>query len=960
MEIRPDVQERVGALSHGLNGKTQLGDSRGRINYTPRQRDAISTSNQNLQIIACAGSGKTQVISARIVEIFKRKKDEGIKPENIVAFTFTEKAAGELKDRIHRLCKEELGSDLGLAEMFVGTIHGYCLHLLQSPPLYKFLKYSVLNEVQQHLLIDKYSKQGGLTETSLLAGGTLERWKDSKLYQQLIGIIGEGSIDLNKIPVGVTAAVQKYHKLLDEQNYLDYTTIIAEAFAELKSNRTVRDKLSAELKYLVVDEYQDVNPLQELFIHELHSLGGNLCVVGDDDQMIYAWRGSEVSNIVQFAKRYSNVKSIALNDNFRSSKGIIHAACQIIEKNPERLPKQMASTEAQSYERGNLLALAFRNPAEEAAWIAKKIKSLHGISYQDKLNSEPRGLAFSDFAILLRSVRKDAKPIIDALAAAGIPYLVGGVNELFDTTEIKAMQAAFFFLADFTPKSQSAVDVEGLTQIISQAELGLNSNQISAGISFLQEKKAQIGKQMQAELYLQRVYLDFLEQIGLREENIGGTLNGTSRGEMVYYNLGKFSQVISDFEQIHFKTEPTELYPAFAKFLHYNAPDYYPEGWEEAGYAKPDAVQILTVHKAKGMQWPAVFVPCLRKNRFPSRRQGGRSVWHVIPEESVKNADRYKGTEEDERRLFYVALTRAEKNLFCSWSPNPGNKQQQKVSTFFQELTSSQYVLTAEPQSPAPTRIPIKTRESQVTLTLTLTFSELKYYFECPYLFKLRFLYGFNAPINQALGYGKSLHNALVEIHAESLKGDIPQIDDIPQLVDAHLHLPFAYPAMKEDLWQAARFALSRYLHQQRDTLNKLEHIEKIIEHKLADGIVVNGRIDLIRRTDTNEMVIVDFKSNKRAQAEDLTQKQLHVYAVGYQQLTGKLADLIEVHNLDEGGAKREVVDAGLIATTLDTVVEAGQKLRKNHLPRLENFCEKCADCDLLGICRERNGEWIV
>ena len=245
-------------------------------------------------------------------------------------------------------------------------------------------------------------------------------------------------------------------------------------------------------------------------------------------------------------------------------------------------------------------------------------------------------------------------------------------------------------------------------------------------------------------------------------------------------------------------------------------------------------------------------------------------------------------------------------------------------------------------------------------MTLTLTFSELKYYFECPYLFKLRFLYGFNAPIDQALGCGKSLHNALVEIHAESLKGDIPNIDDISQLVDTHLHLPFAYPVMKKDLWQAARFALSRYLHEQRDTLNKLEHIEKIIELKLVDGIVVNGRIDLIRRTDTNEIVIVDFKSNKRAQAENLTQKQLHVYAVGYQQLTGRLADLIEVHNLDEGGAKREVVDEKLIASTLDTVVEVGQKLRKNQLPRLENFCEKCAACDLLGICRQRNGEWVI
>jgi len=144
------------------------------------------------------------------------------------------------------------------------------------------------------------------------------------------------------------------------------------------------------------------------------------------------------------------------------------------------------------------------------------------------------------------------------------------------------------------------------------------------------------------------------------------------RGEIVFYNLGKFSQVISDYEQIHFHSSPAELYSAFAAFLCYQAPAYYPEGWQDAGYSRPDAIQVITVHQAKGMQWPAVFVPCLRRNRFPSKRQGGRSVWHIIPESCVVNADRYKGTEDDERRLFYVALTRAEKYLFCTWAPIQG------------------------------------------------------------------------------------------------------------------------------------------------------------------------------------------------------------------------------------------------------------------------------------------------
>src|SRR5437773_4521662 len=413
------------------------------MNYTDPQKDAIGEIKRNLQIIACAGSGKTQVISARIVNILKSQKTQGITPSNIVAFTFTDKAAAELKVRIHRLCKEELGSDRGLAEMFVGTIHGYCLNLLQAPPLYKFLKYSVLTDVEQRLLIDRNSSKSGLTQLPLLAGGKLQRWKDSRLYQQLLGILKEGNVDLKKVSRIVKEAVQQYYDLLESKKYLDYTMIIAQAVTELSANADLRDKVTTQVKYLVVDEYQDVNPLQEMLIRQIHDLGANLCVVGDDDQTIYQWRGSEVNNIIEFAKRYPKVKQTPLNDNYRSSSGIVLAARQLIENNnPARLPKKMESTDAQPFQRGDALALAFEDPEKEAMWIAHKIKFLHGTSYSDKKDLPPRGLTYADFAVLLRSVRNDAGPILAALTALKIPFVVGGMNRLFDTDEADAVRAA--------------------------------------------------------------------------------------------------------------------------------------------------------------------------------------------------------------------------------------------------------------------------------------------------------------------------------------------------------------------------------------------------------------------------------------------------------------------------------------------------------------------------------------
>jgi DNA helicase-2/ATP-dependent DNA helicase PcrA len=922
------------------------------MQYTLDQHEAIRTIDQNLQILACAGAGKTQVIAARVVEMLKA----GGRPEELVAFTFTRRAAGELKNRIHRLCLDQLGSDQGLGAMFVNTIHSYCLHLLQSPPVYKYLKYQVLTEVQQRLLIDRYSVQSGLTQIPLLAGGKLERWKDSRLYQQLLSLLEEGQVDLSQVPEPVLEAVERYHALMHAQCAFDYTLVLSEAVRELRENQALRAALADQVRYLIVDEYQDVNPLQEQLISELQRLGANLCVVGDDDQTIYQWRGSDVSNILTFAERYPGVKQIPLNANFRSSTGVVQAARRVIEKNPERLPKQMQSTNAQPFARGDLLARHFRTPAEEAAWIAGKIQAMYGVVYQDWPGGESRGLSYADCAILLRSVRWDAGPILAALDVAGIPYTVAGMNGLFETPEIRACCALFYYLADFCPPGTQPVIQERLIELLQAARLGLTSAQLDAGLALLEQRKALIGRQQRTkEIELQRLYQDLLTAFEVREETITRPTEGKRSGELVFANLGKFSQVISDFEHIHFASPPGDLYQTFARFLCYNAPAYYPEGWEDERAARPDAVQVLTVHQAKGMQWPVVFIPCLRRNRFPSRRQSGRSVWHIIPEQSVRQAGRYRGALEDERRLFYVALTRAEKYLFCSWAPLPGSPQQQHVSPFLLELTASEQVLTREPLRSTPALLPARPRLEHPTLELT--FSELKYYYECPYLFKLRFLYGFDEPVNQALGYGKALHNALAEIHAESLRGHIPTQGDLPRLLDRHLHLPFANAEVQSRLRRAAEESVSRYLLDHRHQLHRLEHVEKTIELKLEEGIVVSGRIDLIRRTDTNEIVIVDFKSAERAQAEDATQKQLHIYVVGYEQLTGRLADLIEVYDLDRGGIKRELIDEQLLCTTVESVRAAGRTLRNNHLPRLATWNGTCARCQLAGLCRTQPGQ---
>ncbi|MEV6982300.1 PD-(D/E)XK nuclease family protein [Sphaerisporangium sp. NPDC051017] len=284
---------------------------------------------------------------------------------------------------------------------------------------------------------------------------------------------------------------------------------------------------------------------------------------------------------------------------------------------------------------------------------------------------------------------------------------------------------------------------------------------------------------------------------------------------------------------------------------------------------------------------------------------------------------------------------------------SPGNSQMYRnQSDFYTFTTRNAYVLTAE--TPLPDER-LEPRARHEVPEVTLSFSELKYLFECPYQFKLRFLYGFDVPIREELGYGKSLHDVMAEIHKRAIDGDLVDDVEVEDLVDRHLHAPFAGDVLKGQLRNAALGAVRRYLRENGDQLSKTLYSEQPIRVHVASGVTVDGRIDLIRRLDTDETSIVDFKSTQRAQTEDITRDQLHVYAAGYEELTGKRADLIEVLNLDDrADSKREVVNAQLLGDIRNKIRDAGNALRENNMPRHSAWCTACDRCDLVGVCRDR------
>jgi DNA helicase-2/ATP-dependent DNA helicase PcrA len=918
------------------------------VEYTEAQQAAIDTIDDPLLIVACAGSGKTQVISQRIVEILRRPD---VEPQNIVAFTFTDKAAAELMERVTNLVTAEFGNMIGLADLFIGTMHGYALDALQTHVAQTF-KYGVLDEIQTRLLIDRHSRESGLTTTDAVVKGVpkkLRRYVNSRLYMQVTNILREDDVDRSLLPAGLIEALDGYRQLLHRLRYFDYTELlrmVVDLLAEDEDDRVAGPlvrHVREHVRYVVVDEYQDTNPVQEKLIERLCRFGANLCVVGDDDQTIYQWRGSAVSNILTFVERRDGVRRVTLDDNFRSSSGIVALGQAVAEQNAQRLGKKMVASGHQRFDRGDMLALTFDDPEEEARWIGDRIIRLRGMPFRDESGDEPRGLAWSDFAVLFRSVSKDAGPLVEEMKRREIPYVIKGLTLLFDAPEVQACVKCFQYV-------MREITADEVTEAWLDADLGLTRQDLARGIPVLNEARVWKQGERWGTYNIQRTYLRFLEELRLREETIPSA-DGTTRGELAFYNLGKFSQAISDFEQIYFQSDPQRKYEGFTKWLVYQAPGYYAESDADVGYATPDAVTIATVHQAKGMQWPAVFVPALRRNRFPGRRQGGLNVFHVIPQAAVPDADRYRGTEADEVRLFYVAVTRAQKYLAVSYSP--GDSQMYRAqSEFFNFATRNPYILTAEAPLAAERLAP---RARHEIPDVNLSFSDLKYFFECPYQFKLRLLYGFNAPIHEALGYGKSVHDVMAEIHKRAITGDIVSDFEAEELVDRHLNAPFAYPQLREQLRRAAIKAVTRYLDENRAQLPQTLYSEQQVQVHVAPGITVDGRIDLIRRLDTNETSIVDFKSTERAQADDITLDQLHVYVVGYQELTGERADLVEVLNLDKkADSRREVVNDQLLTSIRTKIRGAGEDLRANHLPRLPTWCSTCDRCDLAGLCRSK------
>lgn len=968
---------------------------------TPAQMEAAMTIDKDLEIVACAGAGKTKTITLRIINLIAH----GVRPENIVAITFTRKAAAEMKARIYKAGEKLLGDTTGFAGMYIGTIDAFCLKMLQEY-VPGYAKFSVLDEVQTRIFMERFFRRDPDKDATGLCGSVIdnaenlnqpyERYsKKLDIYTGLMSMLNNCYFDKScrdNWSEDLKNRLNKYNSCLKEHKYFDYSSLIREMIEYLDPDSDLNggemsvfaQKIFDKVKYLIIDEYQDSNPPQEYLAELFHKYGNtNLCVVGDADQTIYQFRGSDESNILGFMDKY-DAKKVNLNLDFRSTEAVVDIARESIRKNHIDDPHyvEMVKGDISGYvldkEEDDTAYAKFTNFDEEADFITARIGEL-----------KANGIPLREIAVLFRQRRRlwYGKPIIDfqtvlanKLKAANIDFIVEGMNNLSNTPEYLASCVLFRYINDEHYKEGNGLvpGQDGLSpeDMLKHAwrkideEYGVPglTNGIDDAIKELKDIEWDTINYGH-DFNMQKIFQNFIGHMAFVE------LEDT-KAVKVMYNLGKFSKVIADFELLFFKESPKYKSNRFINHLKNVADGLYPEGEDDNAYIRGDAVRLMTIHQSKGLEFAAVFIPALVQNVFPGEPfdRGNRiygpidAIDEMAEEDSKKwvlNHDGYLGNTDAERKIFYVAVTRAKKYLFLTHGRCYGSYEDwygvvhdviEKESEFLMEAKNSAYMKQyRENHVYTGSHLPYMNEEP---IPMTLNFSLLSNYFDCPYRFKLSNFYGFVQPYTSVQGYGKMLHEIMMHIHNAWIDKKKLSEEEINKIAEESLYLPFASGPQLDKSLQGAKKCAHAYVKQNEKDANKMIASEMDINIEMGDGISVNGRIDLVRRIDDDgkdKIAIVDLKSAGKDAEQCLKAEQLKIYALGYQQMTGQNADYLMIYNLDAPDGSKNAGEDIRQETVNDVQVKirkAADCIRNSNLPRDPG--NKCDNCYVRGLCKER------
>ncbi len=592
------------------------------------QTDAVLQTNGPLLILAGAGSGKTRVITHRIVHLIH----SGVHPENILAVTFTNKAAREMRERVQSLIHKYPPSERSVIDAYptVTTFHALGVRLLKE-------FHNHLGLPRHFVIYDRSDSLRAVKQALETAGYNPKDFEPKKLLARLSRAKGDGlkcsdfSQTAETFPDQVAAKVwENYEKILHAEKALDFDDLLLRPLALLRENEAIRETLQKRYTHLHIDEYQDTNEVQFAIAQSLCGPAKNICVVGDIDQNIYSWRGANIKNVLQFERNFSNARTIILEENYRSTQTIIAVANEVIAKNKNRIPK-VAYT---SNEAGEPISLyVAMTGTDEAEYIALTTKQLIA-----------DGRKPSEVAVLYRT-NFQSRALEEAFLNQGVPYQLLG-TKFYDRKEIK--DALSYLRLALNPSS-----LTDLARIINEPARGIGKVtllKILEGrrgelVGATLEKVSRFDTMMQdiaaaaRTKPLSETITFIIKRTGIEAElKKSGTEDDLSRLE----NLRELVTLASRYDELDPEVGVEQLLEIAA---------LQSDQDELKDKTELDAARLMTIHAAKGLEFPVVFITGLEEGLFPHERLDDATI-----------------DQEEERRLFYVALTRASTKIYLTYA----------------------------------------------------------------------------------------------------------------------------------------------------------------------------------------------------------------------------------------------------------------------------------------------------
>jgi len=894
--------------------------------------DAVRYRGSHLQIIASAGSGKTEVVSQRVADLLA----DGVPADAIVAFTFTDRAAEELKNRIVQRVAGRLGAAAvdQLNGLFVGTIHAFCFRLLQQRvPRYE--TYDVLDDNQLTAFLSREATRLELRQLD----SANRLFASIEAFLKAVDVVENELIDPSSLPDPLGLVLRGYYETLDRYRLLTYGQQVVRAVRELERPELATE-VHSRLRHLIVDEYQDVNPAQERLIELLTGPQVELCVVGDDDQAIYQWRGSDVSNIVTFPQRYPAVATFEISTNRRSRPQLIDVANRFAGTIPDRIAKVMLPHRPPVGAQPEVVAWTADTEADEAGWIASLV-----------LDLVDAGVEYRDIAVLVRS-RAAYQRLTEQFATFGIPVQPGGRSGLFEQPEAVVLGHTIAWLSDTDWRdryTQGASVSDTALFAEYQRVFHLSDVDRHRTVRLLRQWKAAVPLTTRTGNLVGELY-ELLGEIGVRAWDLTDPITINRLG-----TLARFSSLLADYESVRRRARPdpdapgeqvggqdrgTWYYRNLALHIINYAQGAY-EGFDGEADFILDAVDLTTVHRAKGLEWPVIFVPSVTASRFPSARTGQPQPW-LVPRDRFDPA-RYEGSDADERRLFYVALTRARDWLSVSRHERVTRRRVAR-SPYHRELAH----LEVKPEDIGlPTIEPASDGDDE---PISMTYSQLAAFMDCGTAFRLRELIGFQPRLAPELGYGKAVHHVMRAVaEATKASGQVPNAAEIEEILNGSFFVPTANKAAHRQLRDAARRLVLTYTNKHEDDLFRVWETERPFELHL-DGVTVTGRADVILDHENglpSALAIVDYKSSTIGKTTDHA-LQLQVYTDAGRR-EGLDVRAAYIHDLKAAARHPITVDAAAIERAESVVSEAATRVRvRDYTP---NPGTRCRRCEVRTIC---------